>query len=468
MDYEACSKLLEERMKVRGINLGLKRVKALVELLGNPQDRVKCIHIAGTNGKGSVLRMVSAVLTRAGYRTGTYSSPAVFRTWEKIAINGQDIAEADVAKYLSRVLEAEDELGRVHPDYGLPTAFELETLLAYCYFAGEKCDYMVVEVGLGGDEDATNIITDQGQLLAAVITSISLDHTRILGNTLAEIAGHKAGITRPGVPIITTEGQEQEVLDVLQKKAEAQGADLILAETSPVLTGMPASYQRQNAAIAYAALQQVIGQLPTEEQSRIDDGFIRQVWQNLTWPGRFEQVSTRPAIFLDGAHNPAAAKQLSKTIREQFPGRRCIFVMGVMADKNHEEILRTMLPLATALITVQPDNPRAMTAEDLAAEAEAVRDRLQQEAGLSAKWSEPDVYDYLQIIAAESIAEGIGLALKEAAEYQTQKKVTGQQVPKDSLDGQLPEPPIICFGSLYYLGTAKRILAQYQNVSALP
>ncbi len=380
MDYREAERYLKNAGTGRGMQLGLSRMRRLAGLLGNPEDRVPMIHIAGTNGKGSVAAWLEAILTAAGYRTGAYTSPAVFSALEPFRIDGAPITEEQFAALVSK---AADACGKA-PDAALePTRFELETACAFLLFAEENCDIAVVETGLGGDEDATNIMS---RTVLSVITSISMDHGAYLGNTTARIASHKAGIMRPGIPCVSApqEASVRQVLGSMQDPACLLFAD---PERCTVLSSGPAgtvftdrhfgkltttqhaSWQRENLAVALTAAESL-----RSSGFDISDEAVRTGVAAMRWRGRFEVIGNPPRAILDGAHNPQGASGLLSSLKCFPDGRNLAVVTGVLADKDYRGMIGRLFAgpegiagRTSVICTLTPDSPRALTAEALAA-----------------------------------------------------------------------------------------------------
>jgi dihydrofolate synthase/folylpolyglutamate synthase len=372
----------------------LQRMVRFMADFGDPQRRYPALHVAGTKGKGSVAAMCASALRAGGYRTGLYTSPHLLEFGERIQVDGAHIPRAAVGAIVERMR------AKV-PDHPGITTFELTTALAFLYFAEAQVDVAVLEVGLGGRLDATNIVTPR----VAVITSLSYDHQNLLGHTLAEIAGEKAGIIKPGVPVVTAP-QPPEALDTLARMAGERGApltvvgrDWLFRPVSQALEGQSfeiwsareqaqldtlaaeghavawrpeavtipllGQHQVQNAAVAYAALQALRGQgLPLAATA------IRAGLRSVRWPGRFELAGREPALVLDGAHNADSAAKLAATVREYFPGRRVTLIFGASSDKDVAGMLAALLApevgVARVLLT-QAVHPRAQDPEEMAA-----------------------------------------------------------------------------------------------------
>lgn len=375
MDYRQAREYMDEAAKYGSV-LGLENIEALLEKLQNPQDRLKFIHISGTNGKGSVLAYLSTVMKEAGYKTGRYISPTLFSYRERIQVDEEYISREDFAGLAGRVKTAVEEMlaeGKAHP-----TAFEMETAISFLYFVQEKCDIVVLETGLGGLLDATNVVKTT---VMEVITSVSMDHIGVLGNTLAEIAAQKAGIIKENTAVVSCE-QEKDAMDVIERTATEKGCRLYVAserEAADVVYGyeeqsfsykeyhnirirLAGYYQIKNAILALEAVRRLknIGWKLTDEA-------VRGGFEKARWKGRFTLISREPVFIIDGAHNRDGAGQLKQSLELYFKGRRMIFIMGVFKDKEYDVIARMLAPMADKIFTVQtPDNPRALPAGELA------------------------------------------------------------------------------------------------------
>lgn len=317
-----------------GINLGQERITYLLKKLGDPHLKFKSIHIAGTNGKGSTAAMTASILKEAGYKVGLYTSPHLFDYRERIKINGKDISRSDLESGLELIKKISDELT------DKPTIFEALTALAFDWFAKKKIDYAVVEVGLGGRLDATNVIAP----LVSIITNIDYEHTEVLGRSLSKIAREKAAIIKPGVPVVTAE-KKTEPLKVM--KEACQDKDSFLIGVSPGFASASANlvgkHQKVNAACAVSALRLA--------RIKVARAAIKRGLQRTNWPGRFQVISKRPLIVVDGAHNPAGAKALRVTIEEAF-SKKFTLVFGCQRSKDFRKILKELKPITSnAIIT---------------------------------------------------------------------------------------------------------------------
>lgn len=378
MTYEEAREYTEEISRTGSI-LGLESIENLMRELGNIQEELSVIHIAGTNGKGSTGTFLSYALMEAGYRVGRYTSPAVFSPLEVWQINGTDISIKDYTSTLSQVKNACDIL--VSRGMPQPTIFEVETAVAFLYFYQQNCDYVLLETGMGGATDATNVIRHP---VCSVITSVSMDHMQFLGNTLSDIAKAKAGIIKRNCPVVTVT-QSPEVSRILSQTADKMQSKLLVADTQNVsgikagiagisycYTGqngkqirmaskMAGGYQIENSLLAAVTLEKVL-LVPLET---IAAGMAKAVW-----PGRFEVLREHPLFLMDGAHNEGAAFKLAKTVENYFTNRPITYIIGVLADKEHEKMLREMLPYAGEVFTVTPANKRALDGRILAEKIE--------------------------------------------------------------------------------------------------
>lgn len=380
MDFLEAQNYLEKVRSQKGIVLGLDTMRHLMAKLNNPQDKVKFIQIAGTNGKGSTAAYLTSILSEAGIKVGRYTSPAVFSSTEQYFACGSCISESEYAKGMTAVAEAAASL-----DGETPTAFEQETALAFWYFAKKGCELAILEAGLGGDMDATNIVTTT---VCSIITSISMDHCRILGNKISEIAAHKAGIIKPGAPVICIE-QKEDAMEPIRAAAKAADTPLyevhrdevrqifsdkresivFFREFENLHLKMLGSYQPENAALAVQAASVLSRSYPIEKK-HIYDGI-----EKTRWGGRFELHSGSPDIILDGAHNPDGIRRLRESVNQMFGAVPICYVCGVLADKDYEKEIEILFGRASNVFTVTPPSPRAMKSTDLKA---AIKKRFSQ------------------------------------------------------------------------------------------
>lgn len=375
-----------EQIGKSGIHLGLERMNELLERMGHPERSLKIIHVAGTNGKGSVCTMIAAILKTAGYKVGRYISPTLYDYRERIQINGDYIEKEALTEGMSRIRQIYGEMER--DGIELPTVFEAETALGFWYFKEKACDYVVLETGMGGRLDSTNVVEHP---VLTVLTSISMDHMAQLGNTLTEIASEKAGILKNGVAAVVYP-QQKEAMDVIERVSHEKNIPWTVVDTERLRVGarqifedgrglklqqtfdykdyrdlnvyLGGTYQVKNACLAIEAVEALALKRPLEP-------LIREGLSEARWPGRFECLSKRPLMFVDGAHNPEGAVSLRETIRTWFPEKRCLLVMGVFADKDYPSILKAMAPVSDTFISFTPENARGLESERLAAAAEA-------------------------------------------------------------------------------------------------
>jgi dihydrofolate synthase/folylpolyglutamate synthase len=354
-------------LRLFGAKFGLENTFKLAALAGNPQDRLRFIHVAGTNGKGSTCAMLESIYRAAGLRVGLFTSPHLISFRERIQVNRQLIPEAAVVRLVGEL----QPLLKQFPTGHHPTFFEVVTVMALKFFAEQKCDLVIWETGLGGRLDATNIVTP----LAGIITNIQFDHQQWLGDTLAKIAAEKAGIIKPDVPVITA-ADEPEALAVIEKTAGEKHAPLIKVGQASSLSSagkMPAppligDHQKLNAALALATIEALQDKIP------VSDAAMRNGLQNVNWPGRLQLV-TRPSgqkFLLDGAHNVAGAKVLRKAWETYFGGTGRTLVLGVLQDKDWRHICETLAPLAARILTVPVSSERTADARELAAACRAM------------------------------------------------------------------------------------------------
>ena len=352
-----------------GSKPGLERTEALLDKLGRPQDRLKYIHIAGTNGKGSCAAMLASILKAAGYRTGLYTSPYLFRFHERMQINGEPVSDEALADLVTRIRP----LAEAMDDH--PTEFELITAAALLWFAEEHCDIVVLEVGLGGRLDATNVIAAPE---AAVLMNIGLDHTAVLGDTLEQIAAEKAGILKPGCEAVAYQQQES-VLEVFRQKAREVGAGLHVADFSQLvpefdsLEGQSFTYRGEPYALALLGdhqLRNAAVVLETVEVLRrrgwrIPRDAVEHGLYATAWPARFEPVSEEPPFIVDGGHNPQCAESVRRNLLHYFPESRRVLLVGVLRDKDYPALFDILNEAADAWVCVTPNSERALPAAEL-------------------------------------------------------------------------------------------------------
>lgn len=374
MHYKEAREYLREINKYGSV-LGLESITKLLQEMENPQEELKVVHIAGTNGKGSTLSFIQSVFMEAGYQVGRYSSPAVFEYDEIIQINGSCIEKEALADIVTLI---KDKAEMILQKYGFhPTPFEVETAMAFEYFRRKKCDIVLVECGMGGESDATNVFR---QVLCSVITSISLDHTAFLGNTLEEIAAIKSGIIKNNCPVVVAK-QSENVMNVIRKTAVQKNSPMVEAGMAQVKVKngksqifyrasnqkkykadiqMLGTYQGINAATAIEVL------LRLEEKGYTLEKYIVQGLGKATWNGRMEIILENPLFVIDGAHNPGAVQELRNSIDLYFTNKKITFIMGVLADKDFRQEAELIADRATQIITVTPNNQRALDGRNLA------------------------------------------------------------------------------------------------------
>lgn len=367
-----------------GSVLGLERMNTLLEKLGNPQDDLDVIHVAGTNGKGSICRYVYEVLQAGGYKTGLYTSPFLEVFNERIELNGAYISDEDLDIYTDKVLVKAKEM--VDEGHESPTEFEVVTAIAFLYFKEMQADYVVLEVGLGGIGDSTNVVKKP---LACIIASISLDHTDRLGNTIEAIAREKAGIIKEGCPVISSTDNPA-AKAVIKARCEELHADFYdTSKLEPIIIkeeldgttfvtdvfegsqglkiGMLGKHQIQNATAALIAIKL----LQREGKIQLSDEAVLAGFARAKQIGRFEIMETEPYVIIDGAHNPDGSKALREAVCKYFPGKKILMVTGILADKDIDEVFENFTAITSDFVVTEPNNPRKMRAEDLSAQISA-------------------------------------------------------------------------------------------------
>ncbi|RBP46857.1 bifunctional folylpolyglutamate synthase/dihydrofolate synthase [Garciella nitratireducens] len=377
MNYEEALAFIHGAHKF-GKKNNLENVYRFMDFLGNPQENIKFIHIAGTNGKGSTSILLHNILKEQGYQVGLYISPYLEEFTERIQINGKHIDKESLASITFQVKKAIENM--VLQGYDHPTEFEIVTGIAFLYFYEKKVDFVVLEVGLGGRLDATNVIANSE---VSIITSIGYDHMAELGNSLPEIAKEKAGIIKNKGRVVVYP-QMEEVVQVIRERALKKRAEVFLVKRESILhkkksiegqifsyegellsfpnieTKLLGEHQLYNIATVLKAIEVLMKRGYEITNQAILDGIKKTFW-----PGRFEILSKNPYIILDGAHNSQGAEIFYRTIREYFPNKQIILALGILRDKNVDEMLKIFLPLAKEVITLTPNNPRAMTSIEL-------------------------------------------------------------------------------------------------------
>ncbi len=421
MNYNECEEYLCQ-LNTKGMKPGLDAIKTLLSKLGDPQDDLCVIHVAGTNGKGSTASFIASVLKEAGFKVGVYSSPAVFEEREIIRIGKRNISKEDYVNLINEI-----------KDTGLEfTRFELETAMALLYFKRKECDYAIIECGMGGRDDATNVFKTN---VLSVFAAIGMDHMAYLGDTVNKIATNKAGIIKPGGRCVVN-GTSKDALDAIKTVAEEKknplyvydpdelkkvklsltGASFDYKELKNVKISLLGTYQPDNAATAIEACFAL-----KDAGVKISDKNIYNGLHNTTEPGRFEIISKKPLTVIDGAHNEPASQRLRESIQKYFPDRKLIFIIGVLKDKEYDKVIENTCDLCEHVITVTAHNKtRALSALDLA---------------LSVKKVNPTV------TTADSVDEAVELA------YMLSDK----------------DSAVIAFGSLSYLFQVKKAVDKYKD-----
>lgn len=366
-----------------GVKLGLDNVRELLSYLGDPHEKFRSIHVAGTNGKGSVCTFLSSALKEAGYKVGMYTSPHVVRYNERMQINGEEMSDERVMEYVNKIRPIAERMGEDPTNH--PTFFEFTTAMGFSYFADENVDIAVVEVGMGGRLDATNVITPE----VSVITHLALEHTEHLGKTLERIAKEKAGIIKPGVPVVSAEENP-----VIRRICDERGCELTVVEEEypyerisfdtsgqKLWVGEPSrefeipllgSYQLQNAATAYAVLD-----LLRKGGHDVPAEAIRRGFAAAKWPARLEIVRKNPTVIIDSSHNPDGMRNLKDALLETTKKDHVTFVVGVMSDKDVSPMLEAIAPVAERIICTRPDYWRAMDPEEIEREARKLVDNVE-------------------------------------------------------------------------------------------
>ena len=376
MTYEEAIYYITKSRKF-GLNPGLHRIQGLLNLLGNPQKSLKFVHVAGTNGKGSVCAFIHSILMEAGYKTGLFISPHLQRFSERIRVNTDEITKPEIAEYITLIREKIDIMEAVKDEP--PTEFDILTAMSFLHFAKASCDIVVLETGIGGIVDSTNIISEKESLLS-VITSIGFDHMEYLGETLPEIAAKKAGIIKKG-HVCAVYPAPDEVMTIFEDACERENARLIKLDEQLLtikradISGtifdfglfhdleirLPGHYQALNASLAVKSVLNL-----RKKGFEIYDNHIRKGLLKAHWPGRLEVVNNKPMVIVDGAHNPDGAIVLFNELAAYFSGKKFTFICGCMADKDPDTLFRPLAAVARRFITITPDTKRAMHGEELA------------------------------------------------------------------------------------------------------
>lgn len=364
MNYNQAVEYIHSRLKF-GIKPGLERINALCEFLGNPQDKLKIIHVAGTNGKGSVCAMLSAIFKNKGLKTGLFISPYIIEFCERFQINGQFIPKDDLAKIITQIKPFADKIEDI-------TEFEIITAAAFKYFADSKCDIVILEVGLGGKYDSTNIVKSP---LCSVIGKIALDHTAILGDTIEKIAAEKCGIIKQGCNTVCYPGQPSNALAVILESTAKKQSHLHIPNLNSVkiiehsIYGSVIEYGGMRLNIPFAGDHQIANALTAVKTASLcgaSDSEIENGIKNAVMPARIQVISNSPLVVVDGSHNPDGVTVLADLLKKYLTDKNLIFIMGMLGDKSVDEALSIIAPLAYKIYAVTPDNPRAMKSDDFA------------------------------------------------------------------------------------------------------
>ncbi|AYE35532.1 bifunctional folylpolyglutamate synthase/dihydrofolate synthase [Clostridium septicum] len=379
MKYEDAMKYITEVGNF-GSNYGLERTYRLLELLDNPQEKINLIHIAGTNGKGSTTAIISRILQGHGYKVGMYTSPFLEEFEERIQINGMNIPKEKLADLMEKVKKAVDKV--IEEGYNHPTEFEIITCLMYLYFYIENVDFGVIEVGLGGRLDSTNVITP----ILSVITSISLDHVNILGNSLKEIANEKSGIIKNKVPVVIFP-QKKDAFDIIKKKCEEENASLYVIDENDwefidvvredgIYQKIRVKYNKEELEVNFPLLGEhqilnlsvalkAIEILEKNGFLKISKEIIKKSLESVVWKGRLEVMNVNPLVVIDGAHNIQGITTLKSNIKKYFEYRNLYLILGILADKDVERMVKEITPMAKKVYSVTPNSLRAELSEDL-------------------------------------------------------------------------------------------------------
>lgn len=378
MNYEESINYINTK-PMFGAKSGLERTKRILELMGNPHEKLKCIHIAGTNGKGSITAMITNVLVKQGYKVGMYTSPYIEYFEERIQINGKCIEKNELAKFVTKIADIAKQIEK--EGYDRPTHFEIITCLMFIYFYEKNVDYAVIEVGLGGRLDSTNVITP----IISIIASISLDHTNILGDTLDKIAYEKSGIIKEGVPVILYP-QKIESLNIIEKVCAKRGSKLIEVPEEPVyyeekiikneyyqmlkVKTFKSEYEIKLSLLGKHQLLNCVTALYAIETLKdlgifISQASVKQGFSTVKWKGRLEILNEHPIVVVDGAHNIDGITKIAESINTYFKYKKLNLIIGILADKQVDDMIKIIAPMANNIISVTPNSTRAENCEKL-------------------------------------------------------------------------------------------------------
>lgn len=422
MDYASALKYIHGTYRF-GSKLGLDNITCLLDKLGNPQDDLKVIHVAGTNGKGSTVSFISKILDSAGYRVGIFTSPFLEKFTERIRINDNHIPDGDLGRITGIIKEKVEEMlaeGNAHP-----TEFEIVTAIAFLYFKEAQVDYVALEVGLGGRMDSTNVVKKP---IMTVITPVALDHTEFLGDTLYAVAGEKAGIMKDHVPCVIYP-QQPEAMKRIKEVALERNAELTIVDftrckiiemslegttfefcNQHYKIGLCGTHQVYNAIVAMTAVEKLVD----KKECTVTHQQILKGLETTKWGGRFEVMSHKPLVIIDGAHNLHGAIGLEQALESYLKGKKLAAVIGILGDKSYEDIIDLLAPRFSEVVVTEPDNPRALAMETLG-----------------------------------SLIEGYGITVQYQRNIQ---KAVDQALEIKNLDG------LIIFGSLYMIGAVRTYL----------
>ena len=435
MNYEESLRYIADTHKF-GIKLGLDSTGKLLELLGNPQDSLNVIHVAGTNGKGSVCSFISNILKEEGYKVGLYTSPYLETFTERIRVNGENIPKEDVARIITLIKEKINIM--ISEGYSSPTEFEIVTAMAFYYYNEQKMDYVVLEVGLGGRYDSTNVIKNP---LVSVLVSISFDHIGVLGDTIGKIAYEKAGIIKEnGTAIVYKQVKEAE--DVVKEVCENQNATYIEVNFDNVLVKKSDTYSQvydctimdekfENMEIKLIGEHQINNSivalniakfLRDNKNIKISNESIKNGLLTTKWAGRIEKIMEKPMFIIDGAHNEDGAKSLCKSLEKNFPDKKLTLLIGMLADKDIDSVLKILMPKFNKVITTTPDSDRAISSEELKNKISMYID---------------------DVISIENIEDAV----------------------KYTLDNAKEDEVIISAGSLYMIGTVRTLVKERKLIA---
>jgi dihydrofolate synthase/folylpolyglutamate synthase len=446
-------------LNVFGTKLGLHNITKLLELLGNPHEGIKIIHVAGTNGKGSTCAMIDSIFRSAGFKVGLYTSPYLEVFNERMRVNGENISNGDLARLTDKVRET--VIYMRENNLGSPTEFEVVTAIGFCYFKEQAVDFLVLEVGMGGRLDATNVVTP----VVSVITPVSLDHQQYLGNTLTDIAREKCGIIKPGIPVVTGP-QEPETMKVIEEISNSKGCSLTkVINTEVNIPPYMISYRLVNNDVksmifdlktpqnSYLGLEiELMGRHQLDnaatavgvvEELRftgidIKRNAIYSGLKEVKWPGRLEILNERPTILIDGAHNIAGVKTLKQTLVQHFSNKKKILVLGILKDKDYKEILKDIVTVADIIISTAPENPRALSAAKL---SDIISDLFND-----------------TVIRVDSRDAGIDKNACSAMSIKVYTEENIEAAVKLAHSLAAPEDMIIFAGSLYLIGHVRTLL----------